>query len=105
MRRNPDVFEHLERRRRREEKRQDKRAKRAARRKKGRQHERFTAAAGKARFGAAAVSARSSNGRFDELEAQGHLDPGASGKASAFEAYGRLSADGRLYLRSESESP
>jgi hypothetical protein len=39
---------------------------------------------------------------FDELEAQGHLDPGASGKASAFEAYGRLSADGRLYLRSES---
>jgi hypothetical protein len=39
---------------------------------------------------------------FDELQAQGHLDPGASGKASAFEAYGRLSADGRLYLRSES---
>jgi hypothetical protein len=39
---------------------------------------------------------------FDELEAQGHLDPGASSKAMAFEAYGRLSADGRLYLRSES---
>jgi hypothetical protein len=39
---------------------------------------------------------------FDELEAQRHLDPGASGKASAFEAYGRLSADGRLYLKSES---
>jgi hypothetical protein len=39
---------------------------------------------------------------FDELQAQGHLDPAASRKAMAFEAYGRLSADGRLYLRSES---
>jgi hypothetical protein len=33
---------------------------------------------------------------FDELQAQGHLDPGASRKAMAFEAWGRLSADGRL---------
>jgi len=39
---------------------------------------------------------------FDELDAQGHLDP-ASGKVSG-DAVGRLSADGRLYLRSSSES-
>jgi hypothetical protein len=36
---------------------------------------------------------------FDELEAQGHLDP-ASSKVMG-DAVGRLSADGRLYLRSE----
>jgi len=40
---------------------------------------------------------------FDELEAQGHLDR-ASVKAGGFEAHARLSADGRLYLRSQSES-
>lgn len=39
---------------------------------------------------------------FEELEAQGHLDP-ASGKVSG-DAVGRLSADGRLYLRSEPET-
>jgi len=39
---------------------------------------------------------------FDELEAQGHLDP-ASTKVMGG-AVGRLSADGRLYLRSSSES-
>jgi hypothetical protein len=39
---------------------------------------------------------------FDELEAQGHLDPAPSkvmGDAAA-----RLSADGRLYLRPDAES-
>jgi hypothetical protein len=40
---------------------------------------------------------------YDELLAQGHLDIGASGKASAFEAYGRLSADGRLYLKMQAD--
>jgi hypothetical protein len=35
---------------------------------------------------------------FEELEAQGHLDS-ASGKAMGNDAHGRLSADGRLYLR------
>jgi hypothetical protein len=45
---------------------------------------------------------REDNRVFDELEAQGHFDPGASRRASAFEAYGQLSADGRLYLRSDS---
>jgi hypothetical protein len=35
---------------------------------------------------------------FDELEAQGHLDS-ASGKAMGPTMHGRLSADGRLYLR------
>jgi hypothetical protein len=41
---------------------------------------------------------------FDELEAQGHLDP-ASGRSGAGDAHGRLSADGRFYLRSLGESP
>lgn len=36
---------------------------------------------------------------FAELEAQGHLDDAASGRTSG-DAHGRLSADGRLYLRS-----
>ena len=35
---------------------------------------------------------------FDELAAQGHLDP-ASGKSMGPTMNGRLSADGRLYLR------
>jgi hypothetical protein len=35
---------------------------------------------------------------WDELDAQGHLDP-ASHKAMGGDACGRLSADGRLYLR------
>lgn len=35
---------------------------------------------------------------FDELEAQGHLDP-ASGKAMGPTMSGRLSADGRAYVR------
>ena len=39
---------------------------------------------------------------FEELEAQGHLEP-ASGKAFGSDASARLSADGRLYLREESE--
>ena len=39
---------------------------------------------------------------FDELEAQGHLDR-ASSKVMG-DAAGRLSADGLLYLRSQSES-
>jgi hypothetical protein len=39
---------------------------------------------------------------FEELEAQGHLNP-ASGKANGGDAHARLSADGRLYLRSQSE--
>jgi hypothetical protein len=37
---------------------------------------------------------------YDELEAQGHLDP-ASGKAFGPTMQARLSADGRLHLRSE----
>lgn len=39
---------------------------------------------------------------FDELEAQGHLDR-ASSKVMG-DAVGRLSADGRLYLRSQADS-
>jgi hypothetical protein len=35
---------------------------------------------------------------FDELEAQGHLDP-HSVRGNNHNAFGRLSADGRLYLR------
>ena len=35
---------------------------------------------------------------FEELEAQGHLDP-ASHKVSGGDACGRLSAGGRFYLR------
>jgi hypothetical protein len=39
---------------------------------------------------------------FDELEAQGHLDPRASGKTFGVgNVHARLSADGRLYLRTE----
>lgn len=37
---------------------------------------------------------------FEELDAQGHLHK-ASGKTMGGDAHGRLSADGRLYLRSE----
>jgi hypothetical protein len=40
---------------------------------------------------------------FEELEAQGHLDP-ASHKAMGGDACGRLSADGRFYLRSGESS-
>jgi hypothetical protein len=39
---------------------------------------------------------------FDELDADAHLDRPASGKAMG-DAHGRLSADGRLFLR-QSES-
>jgi hypothetical protein len=39
---------------------------------------------------------------FDELEAQGHLNR-ASSKVMG-DAVGRLSADGRLYLRSQADS-
>lgn len=38
---------------------------------------------------------------FEELEAQGHLDR-ASTKTMGLDAHARLSADGRLYLRSQS---
>jgi hypothetical protein len=40
---------------------------------------------------------------FDELMAEGHLDPASSRTAMAFEAYGRLSADGRLYLKMQAD--
>jgi hypothetical protein len=40
---------------------------------------------------------------FDELEAQGHLNR-ASRKLNGGDACGRLSADGRLYLRSAGQS-
>jgi hypothetical protein len=40
---------------------------------------------------------------FDELNAQGHLDPATSSKTMG-DAVARLSADGRLYLRSLDES-
>jgi hypothetical protein len=39
---------------------------------------------------------------FEELKAQGHLDP-ASGKTMGPLMHARLSADGRLYLRSPEE--
>jgi hypothetical protein len=39
---------------------------------------------------------------FDELEAQGHLDPSSSKVMG--DAVARLSADGRLYLRPETGS-
>ena len=42
---------------------------------------------------------------FDELDAQGHLDRHVSAKGNAHDAHARLSADGRLYLRMQSESP
>jgi hypothetical protein len=39
---------------------------------------------------------------FDELEAQGHLDPRASGKTFGVgNVHARLSADGRLCLRTQ----
>jgi hypothetical protein len=41
---------------------------------------------------------------FDELEAQGHLDP-ASGKSMGPRMHARLSADGRLYLREVADEP
>jgi hypothetical protein len=39
---------------------------------------------------------------FKELEAEGHLDP-ASHKEIGGDACGRLSADGRMYLRSSAD--
>jgi hypothetical protein len=39
---------------------------------------------------------------FDELEALGHLDP-ASARLNGGDAAGRLSAEGRFYLRPEAE--
>jgi hypothetical protein len=39
---------------------------------------------------------------FDELKTQGHLDP-ASGKAMGPTMHGRLSADGRAYVRWQQE--
>jgi hypothetical protein len=39
---------------------------------------------------------------FDELDALGHLDR-ASMKLNGFDAVARLSADGRFYLRSETD--
>ncbi len=41
---------------------------------------------------------------FEELEAQGHLDQRASDKANGGDAGGRLSAEGRWYLRSVDDS-
>jgi hypothetical protein len=38
---------------------------------------------------------------FEELVAQGHLDPDASGRAFGGSVFGRLSADGRLHVRRE----
>jgi hypothetical protein len=40
---------------------------------------------------------------LEELEAQGHLDP-ASHKENGGDARGRLSADGRHYLRSGADA-
>jgi hypothetical protein len=40
---------------------------------------------------------------FDELEADGHLDPASIGRGNGLNAFARLSADGRLYLRSAEE--
>jgi hypothetical protein len=40
---------------------------------------------------------------YEELEAQGHISPGASGKVSG-DAFATLSADGRYYLRHEGYS-
>jgi hypothetical protein len=40
---------------------------------------------------------------FEELEAQGHLEP-ASHKENGGDARGRLSADGRMYVRSAGDS-
>jgi hypothetical protein len=39
---------------------------------------------------------------FEELEAEGHLDP-ASHEENGGDACGRLSADGRMYLRSSAD--
>lgn len=36
---------------------------------------------------------------YDELEAQGHLNPRLSGGTMGGRLYARLSADGRLYVR------
>ena len=40
---------------------------------------------------------------FEELEAEGHLDR-ASGLGNGGDAFGRLSADGRFYLRAADEN-
>jgi hypothetical protein len=37
----------------------------------------------------------------DELMAQGHLDPGASGQSMGPHSFDRLSADGRVYVRQQ----
>jgi hypothetical protein len=39
---------------------------------------------------------------FDELDALGHIDRAASGKAKGGDAHARLSAEGRWYLRESS---
>lgn len=41
---------------------------------------------------------------YDELMAQGHLDPGASGQSMGPHSFGRLSADGRMYVRQQREA-
>jgi hypothetical protein len=38
---------------------------------------------------------------YDELMTQGHLDPSASGKTMGPNAFARLSADGRYYVRQQ----
>jgi CheY-like chemotaxis protein len=40
---------------------------------------------------------------FDDLEAQWHLDPASPGKTGAFEAWGRLSPEGREYLKFQAD--
>jgi hypothetical protein len=42
---------------------------------------------------------------WEELDAQGHLDRAASAKLNQGDAGGRLSADGREYLRQLGERP
>lgn len=38
---------------------------------------------------------------YDELMAQGHLDPRASGQVFGPHSFGRLSADGRFHVRAQ----
>jgi hypothetical protein len=41
---------------------------------------------------------------YEELEALGHINRGASGLVSGGDAFATLSADGRYYLRHESDA-
>ena len=46
-------------------------------------------------------AARLAEQAYDELVAQGHLEPKASGQSMGPHSFGRLSADGRYHVRQQ----